>query len=100
MKNVNFDGFKISIEDVSSEFLEVITLVADKEYGMALQLVNEYISKTADAESKNIEAMISLQILAMAGYKELASVLLNALVKNFKMHSKARHLCKETISIL
>ena len=100
MKDKSFEGIMIPIDSVSHEFLKIICLVADREYDEALQMVDEYISQVEDDEQKNIAIMISLQILALAGYKDIASVLLEALLKNFKAHSKARSLCQRTINNL
>ena len=100
MKKNNFDGVDILMEDVSPRITEVITLVANKEYDIAFKLVDEFISQTNNVKRKNVEAMLGLQILALAGYGDIASVLLEALLKNFKIYSKARHLCKETIKAL
>lgn len=98
MKDIRFDGIAIPIDSVSPEFLKVISLVADKEYSEALDTINEFISEVKDTKYKNIAAMMSLQILALAGYEEIASVLLKALLKNFKAHSKEKCLCQRTIN--
>ena len=100
MKDKRFDGIMIPIDSVSPKFLKIIYLVADKEYDEALQMVDEYISQVEDAEQKNIATMIFLQILALAGYGEIVSILLKALLKNFKAHSKERCLCQRTINNL
>lgn len=100
MRDERFDGITIPLDNISPEFLKIICIVADKEYGEALQMVEEYISQTENAEQKNIAVMMSLQILALAGYTEITSILLKALLKNFKAHSKERCLCQRTINNL
>lgn len=100
MRDERFDGITISLDSISPEFLKIICLVANKEYDEALQIVEEYISQVEDAEQKNIATMIFLQILALAGYGEITSILLEALLKNFKEHSKERCLCQRTINNL
>lgn len=100
MKDKRFDNTMIPLDEVSPELIEVISLATDKEYGEALEIIDEYISQVEDAEQKNIAAMISLQILALAGYNEISSILLKALLKKFNARSKARNLCKRTINNL
>lgn len=100
MKDMRFEGITMPLGSVSPEFWKIISLAADKEYDEALEMINEYIAETEDVEQKNIAAMMSLQVLALAGYKEIASVLLETLLKKFKMHSKARSLCQRTIKTL
>lgn len=79
------------------DLLEIIPLVSEKKYDEALTIINDYISLANDEECKNTAAMMSLQILALAGYGEIASVLLKALLKKFKIHSQAKGICKRTI---
>ena len=97
MKDIRFDGIAIPIDSISPEFLKVISLVADKEYSEALDILDDYISEVEDNNHKIIAAMMSLQILALAGYEEIASILLKALLKNFKAQSKEKNLCQRTI---
>ena len=98
MKDERFNGVYVPFGSVSPEILEIVSLVADKEYCKALSMVDEYISKNENNRRKNIAAMMSLQILALAGYKEIASILLEALLDKFDTHSKERDLCQRTIS--
>ena len=100
MKDKRFNAITIPLDNVAPEFIKLICLVADKEYDEAFQRLDEHISKVEDAEQKNIALMIFLQVLALAGYEKIASILLKALQKNFKVHSKARHLCQRTIKNL
>ena len=97
MKDKRFEGINFSSKLISPEFMDVLVLVADKEYDEALQIVDEYIDDVKDDELKNIAALMSLQILALAGYGEIASVLLKALLKKFKIHSQAKGICKRTL---
>lgn len=100
MKDKRFDGIMIPLDAVSPEFVKVISLVTNKEYTEAFDWINKYISQVEDDGSKSIAAMISLQTLALMGYKEIALVLLKALLKNFESHSKAENLCQRTINNL
>lgn len=100
MKDKRFENIVIASDSISSEFLNVIKLVADREYDEALQIINEYICNVEDDELKSIASLMVLQILALSGYNEIASVLLKAMLKNFKTHSKARNLCERTINEL
>ena len=85
---------------MSPEIMEILFLVTEEEYDEALEMVEEYISQTECDEIKNIAVMMSLQILALAGYIEIASVLLKQLCKRFRLHDKARDICKRTIKTL
>ena len=100
MKDMNFKVITTPFGSASPEFRKIISLAADKEYDAALEMINEYIADTEDVEQKNIAAMMSMQLLALAGYDEIASVLLEALLKKFKARSKARCLCQKTIKIV
>ena len=100
MKDMNFKGITIPLGSVSPEFWKIISLAAEREYDAALEILNEYIAETEDVELKNIAAMMSMQLLALAGYNEIASVLLESLIKKFDVHSKARSLCQRTIKTL
>ena len=104
MKDKSFDGIMIPINSVSPELLKIISLVANKEYGDALQMIEDEIANAKNSEGKNIATMISLQILAFAGYTEMASVLLEALLANFEasdeVNSRAKSLCQRTIQTL
>lgn len=87
-------------DEISPELLDIIRLVDEKEYSEATQMIDDYISEVKETEQKNITVMIFLQVLALAGYKDTASILLKALLKNFKAFSKARYLCRKTIKSL
>lgn len=100
MKDKRFDGIMIPLDNVSQDFLKIICLVADKEYSEALDWIDTYISQSEDVDTKNIGGMVSLIILALAGYKDIASVLLEALIEKFNTHSRARNLCQRTLKIL
>lgn len=100
MKDKRFDGIMIPLDAVSLEFVKVISLVANKEYAEIFDWIDGYISQVEDDGSKSIAAMISLQTLALMGYKKIASTLLKALLKNFEAHSKAENLCQRTINNL
>ena len=104
MKDKRFDGTMIPINNVSEELLSIISLVANKEYGTALQMLEEEIANAKNSEGKNIAAMISLQVLAFAGYTEIASVLLEALLAKFEasdeVNRRAKSLCQRTIQTL
>lgn len=100
MKDKRFDGIMIPLDNVSQDFLKIICLVADKEYSEALDWIDTYISQSEDVDTKNIGGMVSLIILALAGYKDIASVLLEALLEKFKTNSRARNLCQRTLKIL
>lgn len=100
MKDKRFDGIMIPLDAVSPGFVQVISLVADEEYAESFDWINEYISQTENEGSKSIAAMMTLQTLALMGYKEIALVLLKALLKNFESHSKAENLCQRTINNL
>lgn len=100
MKDKRFDGIMIPLDNVSQDFLKIICLVADKEYSEVLDWIDTYISQSEDVDTKNIGGMVSLIILALAGYKDIASVLLEALLEKFNTHSRARNLCQRTLKIL
>lgn len=97
MKDKRFEGMMIPIDKVSYELMEIISLVTNEEYDEALNIVDDYISQNKDTEKKNIAAMIFLQILALAGYRGISSILLESLHKRFGICSKARNMCKRTI---
>ena len=104
MKDKRFDGIMIPVDRVSPELLRIISLVANKEYGTALQMAEEEIANAKNSDAKNIATMISLQILAFAGYTEMASILLEALLANFEasceVNCRAKSLCQRTINCL
>lgn len=100
MKDKRFDGIMIPLDNVSPDVLKIICLVADKEYSEALDWVDTYISQAEDVDTKNIGGMVSLIILALAGHKDIASILLEALLEKFKTHSRARSLCQRTLKTL
>ena len=95
-----FEKSVVSSYSISSEFLDIVQLVADAKYAEALESIDEYMYEVEDVNQKNIAALMSLQILVLCGYKQIASVLLKSMLRNFKAHSKARDLCLRTISEL
>ncbi len=98
MKDKSFENIVFPSELMYSEFGYIVLHTANQEYSEALQLLDDYIEKVEDAECKNIAALMSLQILALAGYKEISAVLLKAMLKNLKTHSRAENLCQRTIN--
>ena len=104
MKDKRFDGIVIPVDNVSPELLRIISLVVDKEYGVALQMLEDEIADAKNSEGKNIAAMMVLQVLASAGYTETASLLLEALLANFEasdeVNRRAKSLCQRTINCL
>lgn len=101
MKDKRFERDTIPL---APEYLNLMTLALNKDYDDALQMAEDEIANAKNSEGKNIATMISLQLLAMAGYTEMASVLLKALLANFKasneVNSRARSLCQRTINCL
>lgn len=79
------------------DLLDVIPLVDEGKYDDALTIINDYISLVNDEECKNTAAMMSLQILALTGYGKIATVLLKALLKKFKIYGQAKGICKRTL---
>ena len=100
MKDNRFDGIMIPLDDVSPKALKIVLLTAEKEYSEALSLIEEYISEAEETSQKSTAVIMSLQILALAGYEGIASTLLEALMKQFKSCSKERCVCKRTIKNL
>ena len=86
--------------NITPEAVDIIRLVAQESYGKALQKADEYIAHAQNPQQVNIATLISSQILALAGYKEIASVILNLLLEKFDTYSAARDLCLRTISKL
>ena len=99
-ENVNMKNKTHDEIEMSPEFMEILFLTNEGEYGEALEMIEEYISRTECDEIKNIAVMMSLQILALAGYTEIASVLLKTLCKRFGLRDKARDICKRTIKTI
>ena len=97
MKDKRFDNITIPVDEISPEILKVIFFAADEEYDEALDRLDDYIAQVEDDEQKNIAVMMFLQILVLAGFGETASVMLKALLKNMKFHSKEKSLCKRII---
>jgi len=100
MKDKRFDGIMIPPDNVSPDFIKIICLVADKKYSEALYWIDTYIPQIEDADTKNIGGMVLLIVLALAGYKDIASVLLEALLEKFKTHSREKSLCQRIKKIL
>ncbi len=79
------------------EVADIVLLAIDKEYTDALKLVEILMNNVDNNKDRDLLTIIFLQLLALAGYGEIASFLLEALLKNLKFYSKARKLCKRTI---
>ena len=75
-------------------------LAIDKEYTDALKLVEILINDVDNNKERNLLTIICLQLLALAGYREIASVLLEALMKKLRVFSKERRMCKRTLNKL
>lgn len=99
MKDNSFENIYIPVSFASSKFSKIVILAANKEYGKALDFINEQMMSSNDIESKNILVLMALQILILEGYNNIASVLLEAIQNNFHT-SKTEHLCKETLNLI
>lgn len=99
MKDKRFESVSESSDLASSDLVKILLLAIDGEYSEALSFIDEQISQSENTENKNIAALMSLQILALAGHPETASVLLKAMLRKFKTR-KAKNLCKRTINNL
>ena len=97
MKNKISDKAKTSYENAESKILQALRFVADNKYTEALITINEFISDESSVKNKNIAAMLALQVLAISGYESVATTLLKALKKNFRIYSKEKGLCQRTI---
>ncbi len=82
------------------EVADIVLLAIDKEYTDALKLVEILMNDVDNNKDRDLLTIICLQLLALAGYREIASVLLEALLKNLKVYSNARNLCKRTLNEL
>ena len=79
------------------EVADIVSLVSEEEYAEALKLVEILMKNVDNRKDMNLLTIIFLQLLALAGYGEIASFLLEALLKNLKVYRNARKLCKRTI---
>ena len=59
----------------------VVSLVLDEEYTEALKFVENSMNDVNNKKDKNLLTIMFLQLLALIGYKETASVLLEGLMK-------------------
>lgn len=82
------------------EVADIVLLAIDKEYTDALKLVEILINDVDNNKERNLLTIICLQLLALAGYREIASVLLEALMKKLRVFSKERRMCKRTLNEL
>ena len=84
----------------NSKTADVVSLVLDEEYTEALKFVENSMNDVNNKKDKNLLTIMFLQLLALIGYKETASVLLEALLKKLKVFSKERRICKRTLETI
>ncbi len=82
------------------QIADVVSFVVDGEYTEALKLVEILMSDADNKKDKNLLTIMFLQLLALIGYRETAFILLEELLKNLKVYSKERRLCKRTLKEL
>lgn len=79
---------------------DCVLFAIDGEYDKALQIIDDCAEIVEDEEYKSVAALMSVQVMAMAGYKEISSILLKSILSNLKTDSRARNLCQRTINEL
>ena len=79
---------------------DCVLFAIDEEYDKALQIIDDVAEIVEDEEYKFVAALMSAQVMAMAGYREISSILLRSILNNLKADNRARNLCQRTINEL